>query len=235
MNILSITSNKYFPLNLFIIFIFWPSITYSQIIHDNLSTKELFSNCINEYNNINDNLEKILPELKKIKFNFIIKIHLSKLKKFKNNLNSNIVKINKKIDGKNYNETKLFYDIKELSKNIKIFDEKYNKTITIYYKFEKTKNSLYKFFKVFFISLFIGIVFFAIFIFIITIIVIKKQKKYYELKEEVTLTQSKEIDIKNKRDILPKNDKTNLTSFRYLIRKDLKFIFPKMYNKKNKS
>ena len=204
---------------------------HSQTIYKNSSTVELFNNCINYYNRINSNIEKMLPRLNKININFIIKIHLSKLNRLKRELSSEISRINDKLDKKNYDEAQILYDINELFEDVKYYEEKYNSTISTYYRFEKLKKSLSKFFKVFFISLFVGIAIFAIFIFIITIIVIKKQKKYYELKEEVTFDQGKEVEIKRISDI--KNDKSSMATFRSLIKKDFKLVFPILY--KNKS
>ena len=204
---------------------------HSQTMHKNSSAEELFNNCVNYYRKINSNLEKMLPRLNEININFIIKIYLSKLKHLKRKLSSEISRINDKLDKKNYDEAQISHDINELFEDVKYYEEKYNSTISAYYRFEKLKKSLSKFFKVFFISLFVGIAIFAIFIFIITIIVIKKQKKYYELKEEVTFEQGKEVEIKRTSDI--KNDKNNIGSFRNLIKRDFKLVFPKLY--KNKS
>ena len=104
----------------------------------------------------------------------------------------------------NEKNDKKFFETNNCDEYYEKFENKYNKTIKIYYKFEKLKNGLSKFFKIFFISIFIGIAIFSIFVLIISIIVIKKQKKYYILQEEVTIEDGKEVEIKNKLDNKPK-------------------------------
>ena len=110
---------------------------------------------------------------------------------------------------------------------MKIYDKKYNQLIDIYNRFENIKNKIKNCFIIFFISVFVGIIIFAIFITIITIIVIKKQKKYYALQEEVTIEDGKEVDIK-----YDNKDKSSKSTLRKIFKKDLHFLFPKYYENK---
>ena len=219
-------NNKYFS-NLFILiillFISFPLLILSQTNQNQISTiskKELY-NGINKYNQTNAKLDKLLPTFQKIKFNFIIKLSFWKLIHMKNKIDNEIIDIQKKID-KNK-------DIGRLSENLKKYERKYNQLIDMYNRFENIKKSVKNFIIIFFISIFTGIIIFAIFLTFITIIVMKRQKKYYKLHEEVTLEDGREVNIKN--DI---KDKTSRTTFRNIIKKDLEYLFPKYYQKKSK-
>jgi len=202
MKIFQINKNKYFLLILssIIIFISLPQKISSQKIQNN-TLESILNKCLNEYNKTNIKLDEITPKLKTIKFNIILKVYFSQLKNINKRLKYDISKMEKYLNEKN---DKKFFETNNCDEYYEKFENKYNKTIKIYYKFEKLKNGLSKFFKIFFISIFIGIAIFSIFVLIISIIVIKKQKKYYILQEEVTIEDGKEVEIKNKLDNKPK-------------------------------
>ena len=202
MKMFQININKYFLLILssIIIFISLPQKISSQKIQNN-TLESILNKCLNEYNKTNIKLDEITPKLKTIKFNIILKVYFSQLKNINKRLKYDISKMEKYLNEKN---DKKFFETNNCDEYYEKFENKYNKTIKIYYKFEKLKNGLSKFFKIFFISIFIGIAIFSIFVLIISIIVIKKQKKYYILQEEVTIEDGKEVEIKNKLDNKPK-------------------------------
>ena len=202
MRVFQRNKNKYFLLILssIIIFISLPQKISSQKIQNN-TLESILNKCLNEYNKTNIKLDEITPKLKTIKFNIILKIYFSQLKNINKRFKYDISKMEKYLNEKN---DKKFFETNNCDEYSEKFENKYNKTIKIYYKFEKLKNGLSKFFKIFFISIFIGIAIFSIFVLIISIIVIKKQKKYYILQEEVTIEDGKEVEIKNKLDKKPK-------------------------------
>lgn len=202
MRVFQRNKNKYFLLILssIIIFISLPQKIFSQTIQNN-ALESILNKCLNEYNKTNIKLDEITPKLKTIKFNIILKIYFSQLKNINKRFKYDISKMEKYLNEKN---DKKFFETNNCDEYYEKFENKYNKTIKIYYKFEKLKNGLSKFFKIFFISIFIGIAIFSIFVLIISIIVIKKQKKYYILQEEVTIEDGKEVEIKNKLDNKPK-------------------------------
>lgn len=202
MRVFQRNKNKYFLLILssIIIFISLPQKIFSQTIQNN-ALESILNKCLNEYNKTNIKLDEIIPKLKTIKFNIILKIYFSQLKNINKRFKYDISKMEKYLNEKN---DKKFFETNNCDEYYEKFENKYNKTIKIYYKFEKLKNGLSKFFKIFFISIFIGIAIFSIFVLIISIIVIKKQKKYYILQEEVTIEDGKEVEIKNKLDNKPK-------------------------------
>ena len=191
----------------------------------NISEKDLFDS-INKYKQTNAKLDKLLPVFQKIKFNFIIKISFSKLMHMKNKIDAQIINVQKKLD-ENKNKNNL--EIAELYENLKKYEQKYNELIDMYTSFEKFKKKVKKFLTIFFISIFIGIVIFAIFITIITIIVVKKQKKYYTLHEEVTIEDGKEVDVK-----IDNKEKSSIFTLRRLMKKDLQYFFPKFYENRKK-
>ena len=230
MKILLINYNKnFFILSIIILLVSLPSTILSQINQTqiNISEIEIFES-FNKYNQTNSKLEKLLPLFQKIKFNFIIKISFSKLIHLKNKIDTQIINIQKKLDENKSNKNKYNLEIGELFENLKIYDKKYNELIDSYNRFENIKNKIKNCFIIFFISVFVGIIIFAIFITIITIIVIKKQKKYYALQEEVTIEDGKEVDIKN-----DNKDKSSKSTLRKIFIKDLHFLFPK-YNENKK-
>ena len=202
MRVFQRNKNKYFLLILssIIIFISLPQKIFSQTIQNN-ALESILNKCLNEYNKTNIKLDEITPKLKTIKFNIILKVYFSQLKNINKRFKYDISKMEKYLNEKN---DKKFFETNNCDEYYEKFENKYNKTIKIYYKFEKLKNGLSKFFKIFFISIFIGIAIFSIFVLIISIIVIKKQKKYYILQEEVTIEDGKEVEIKNKLDNKPK-------------------------------
>ena len=202
MKMFQININKYFLLILssIIIFISLPQKISSQKIQNN-TLESILNKFLKEYNKTNIKLDEITPKLKTIKFNIILKVYFSQLKNINKRLKYYLYKMEKYLNEKN---DKKFFETNNCDEYYEKFENKYNKTIKIYYKFEKLKNGLSKFFKIFFISIFIGIAIFSIFVLIISIIVIKKQKKYYILQEEVTIEDGKEEEIKNKLDNKPK-------------------------------
>ena len=229
MKILLLNNNKhYLILSIIAFFLSLPSTILSQDnpTPTNISEKDLFDS-INKYNQTNTKLDKLLPAFLKIKFNFIIKISFSKLMHMKNKIDAQIIDVQKKLDENKSNRINI--EIAELYENMQKYDKKYNKLIDMYNRYEKLKNKVKKFFIIFFISIFIGIIIFAIFITIITIIVVKKQKKYYVLHEEATIENGKEVDIK-----IDNKDKSSVYTLRRLIKKDFNYFFPKFYENRKK-
>ena len=235
MLLLNKNKNKYFLLILSIIILLTlPSKILSQKIQEQLSERKLLDNCLYKYNQTIFKYEQILPELQKIKFNFIVKIQFSKLKNLNNRINKEISEIQEKMNENEYEKNKIISEIQKLNENLENFEKKYNQTFISYNKCQKAKKAISKFFKIFFISLFVGIAIYAIFIFVATFIVIKKQRKYYELKEEVTLEQGKEEfhfrQNKMKNNIKDKVSASSLREF-FNNKRNFKISFHKLYKK----
>ena len=202
MGIFKVNNNKYFILFLTsIIFISFPQKIISQNTHNNSYELKL-NKCINEYNITSIKLAELTLKLKKITLNFILKIFFTQLKTINQKIKLDITRMKEYINDTKYEN--IISEINKCDENFERFEEKYNKTIKVYNKFENTKNSIGKFFKIFFLTIFIVVMIFAVFVIIITFIIIKRQKKYYILKEEVTLEDGKEVTVK---ETVPRSDK----------------------------
>lgn len=236
-----VNNNKYFILLITsIIFISFPHKIISQNTHNNSYELKL-NKCINEYNITSIKLAELTLKLKKITLNFILKIFFTQLKTINQKIKLDITRMKEYINENKYDN--IISEIDKCDVNFERFEEKYNKTIKVYNKFENTKNSIGKFFKIFFLTIFIVVMIFAVFVIIITFIIIKRQKKYYILKEEVTLEDGKEVTVKenaprsDKRlkifsDIKSERDRILGSTFRNFNLKNIKRLIMKVPNKK---
>ena len=170
-----------------------------------------------KYNETNYKFEQISPKLKQITTNIILKAYFSELQQ----INRTIYK--KIFDSSNQNT-------KNLDEDLENFEKKVAKIEKLYYKYERTKEILSKFFMTLFMIIMIGFSIFVVVTIIITFIVIKKQKKYYQLQEEITIEQ-KDIDTKKTNDYNPEilvgKDVGLKSTLRGFVTQGMKKIFPK--------
>ena len=89
------------------------------------------------------------------------------------------------------------------------FKKKYNRANQVYYEFEELKSSIAQFLKLFFIILFICVIIVLCIIGISSFFLVKKQRKYYKLKEEVSFSSIQKQIIFNSNNINDKNDLQN--------------------------
>lgn len=215
--------NILYTISLSILLSLLPKEVFAQTIHKNIIELNTFNESLNKYNQTYIKFEYMSPKFDKIKFNVILKVHINNLKNLNKKINLQISDIKNKLSNNNYDKNELFSDINILNENIKIFEKKFNTTIAIYDKFQNTKLIFGKFIKIFLISISIGIAAFIIIVFIITFIVVKRQRKYYILKEEVSIEQEKNtrnVNVNN----LNKKDNNTITSHRSFIRNEFKKI-----------
>ena len=207
-----------------IISIILPSEFLCQNTQNNLTTLELFNEYLIKYTITNNNFSEMIEKFESVQFNFILKLEYSRLKTLNETILTQITSIKNNLDNdnnNNYKKNKFSTDIKLLSGDIEKYDRNSNKVVEMYYKYETTKDIIIEFIKIFSITVSIVMVLSIICIILITIFIVKKQRKYYVLNEEVTLEKD------GKRE---KKDSSEASSTREDLRKKIKF---KISNKLN--
>ena len=196
-----------FPILLLILVSYLPQPVYSQDISNNNMTEiDLYIKALNDYNETKLFLADIIKKMKKISFNIGLKIRLRELKKLFKEIEKKFSNIQKEINKDIYKKEKIVNDIGILNIYTKKFKTKYNRTNQVYYEFEDLKKSILQFLKIFFIILSICVIIVLCIIGISSFFVMKKQKKYYKLKEELSFSSvQKPINFKSS-NFNPKNN-----------------------------
>ena len=168
----------------------------------------LFNYCLTVHNKTEEKLHDISEKMKDIKFNIILKIKYKNLIEKKNLFEKEINEMKEKMGKKNYDKNEIIQELNELKNSIIKYDEKCDKFFNVYNKNEDLKNVFMNMIKVFFITIFIVIIIVLAIIGIVSFFVIKRQRRYYKLEEEIThideLEEGKKYNneltqIKNKR------------------------------------
>ena len=175
---------------------------------------EMFNQSMNKYNDTKLYFDDITKKMKNINFNVILKIKYNELKRYYQNIETQIVEIQNELKGTNYQRVKVIKNINLLDDNMNVFEKKYNTTKKSYYEFEKVKDLIKHFLKIFFICLLVSIIIIMAIIAIVSYFVVKNQRRYYQLQEEYSVnTNEKELNKKtndvnniNEKDII-QNDK----------------------------
>ena len=175
---------------------------------------EMFNQSMNKYNDTKLYFDDITKKMKNINFNVILKIKYNELKRYYQNIETQIVEIQNELKGTNYQREKVIKNINLLDDNMNVFEKKYNTTKKSYYEFEKVKDLIKHFLKIFFICLLVSIIIIMAIIAIVSYFVVKNQRRYYQLQEEYSVnTDEKELNKKtndvnniNGKDII-QNDK----------------------------
>ena len=115
------------------------------------------------------------------------------------NIEQKYIFIKEELTKEKYDKQQLMNEIELLSENMKNFKKKYNSINESYNNFEDIKESLSNFIKLFFIVLFIIIVVVLILIGIGSFFVIKSQRKYYKLQEEVSFRNIPKVTEKDEK------------------------------------
>ena len=192
----------------------------------------LLNYCLTFHNKTEEKLHDISEKMKDIKFNIIIKVKYRNLIEKKNILEKEINEMKEKMGKKNYDKNEIIQELNKLKNSIIKFDEKCDKFINVYNKNEELKNVFINMIKVFFITIFIVIIIALAIIGIVSFFVIKRQRRYYKLEEEIThidqLEEGKKynnelIQIKNKRNNQIRNiSEENKNNFQSSDRKQMK-------------
>lgn len=160
-----------------------------------ISEFEMFNQSMNKFNDTKLYFDDITKKMKHINFNIVLRIKYNELKRYYQNIEAQIGEIQKELNETNYEREKIIKNINLLDDNMDIFEKKYNMTRNSYFQFEKAKDYLSHFFKVFFICLFVSVLIIMAIIAIVSFFVVKNQRKYYKLQEEYSVnTDQKELN-----------------------------------------
>lgn len=177
----------FFHIPLILLFIsFFLSNINSQEIPKQTIEFEKFNNTILNFNNTQKYIEDITKKMKDITLNILLRIRFRALKRMYNNIELKVLEMQKELSKENYDSKKIIEEIDLLDENINKFEKKYNKTNSLYYEFEQVKHSFSNFIKLFFIILSISVLIILCIIGIASYFVVKNQRKYYKLKEEIS-------------------------------------------------
>ena len=183
---------KPFHLNIYLI-IFISTIIYSFLLYPvktqnaTLSEeKKLLEECLSLCNTTEAKYQEIIEKMGNIKYNIFLKIRYKKIKKSHHKINEELTKIKESINLNNYEQYEVIQQLKKLNSDILKFDHKCNKAIHIYYRSQRTYKIIMTLIKTFFIALLVIIIIVLIIIGIVSVFVVRKQRKYHPLEEEVT-------------------------------------------------
>ena len=169
-----------------IFFVFLSQTANSQEIFKNSIEMEKFNTISENFNNTKQYYNNIRKKMENISMNIILNIRLKQLNRLYENIEQKYIFIKEELTKEKYDKQQLMNEIELLSENMKNFKKKYNSINESYNNFEDIKESLSNFIKLFFIVLFIIIVVVLILIGIGSFFVIKSQRKYYKLQEEIS-------------------------------------------------
>ena len=145
-----------------------------------------FNQTLIQYNNTKFLLDDISKKMENITLNIFLRTRLRELIKKHKQIEEQMSEIQKNLYNESYDKEKMKENIFDLNHKMHIFERKYNKTNKLFYETEGLKQSLINYVKMFFIILAIISIVVIIIIGVVSYFVIKHQKKYYKLQEEVS-------------------------------------------------
>lgn len=184
------------PISL-VFLVFLSQTVNSQEIFQNSIEIEKFNSFIETFNNTKQYYNDIRKKVENLTLNVILKIRLRQLSRLYIEIERQYVYITRELTKEKYDNKQITNDIDLINKNMKNFKKEYNSLNESYYKFEEIKEYLSSFIKLFLLVLFIIIVVVFVLIAIGSFFVIKSQKKYYILREEISLSKAQKISEKN--------------------------------------
>ena len=191
---------KFYFFNTYAIILFIILLLFSKInSQENQSSeeKQLFNNSLILFNKAEVNYKIISAKMETVKFNIFLKVRYKNLQRRYNNIRASIEKINNILVSNDYDISDVKERLYDLKKDIEKFDKKCNKTFDVFSKSEKIKSIIINLIKVFFLIIVIIIIVVLAIIAIISYFIMKRQKKYQTLQEEVTNISGIEINVGN--------------------------------------
>jgi hypothetical protein len=180
----------------------------SQGVPQNNIGVEMLNKTLIKYNRTLELFSDVEKKMVKITLNIALRIRYRAMKTNKINIDKKVLKIKEELSKKENNNQKIIDDINSVGNDMKNFEKKYKVFIDLYNECEKTKNYFAEFLKIFFITLLIIVIIVLSLIGIISLFVIKKQRKYYQLQEEVVIgeekDESRKVDLNGKYNIAKK-------------------------------
>ena len=205
-------SKNYFIKNItkptFLLFFIYIQINCDLI--QNNKHNETFSEYYTIFNKeIDKKFSIVTKKINTTQYNVILKMKYYEIKKKYEAMSKTISLLGKLISENNWNkenENKFDKEIGNFENNSREFNLLYNGFNKSFFRFQNTYKEIKKFLKTFFIILFIVIFIVLVSTIIISYFVIRRQRKYYQLKEEVIFNVSPEKNseaarIKEKRNI----------------------------------
>ena len=191
---------KFYFFNTYAIILFIILLLFSKInSQENQSSeeKQLFNNSLILFNKAEVNYKIISAKMETVKFNIFLKVRYKNLQRRYNNIRASIEKINNILVSNDYDISDVKEKLYDLKKDIEKFDKKCNKTFDVFSQSEKIKSMIINLIKVFFLTIVIIIIVVFAIIAIISYFIMKRQKKYQTLQEEVTNISGIEINVGN--------------------------------------
>lgn len=191
---------KFYFFNTYAIILFIILLLFSKInSQENQSSeeKQLLNNSLILFNKAEVNYKIISAKMETVKFNIFLKVRYKNLQRRYNNIRASIEKINNILVSNDYDISDVKEKLYDLKKDIEKFDKKCNKTFDVFSQSEKIKSMIINLIKVFFLTIVIIIIVVFAIIAIISYFIMKRQKKYQTLQEEVTNISGIEINVGN--------------------------------------
>ena len=191
---------KFYFFNTYAIILFIILLLFSKINsqeNQSLEEKQLLNNSLILFNKAEVNYKIISAKMETVKFNIFLKVRYKNLQRRYNNIRASIEKINNILVSNDYDISDVKERLYDLKKDIEKFDKKCNKTFDVFSKSEKIKSMIINLIKVFFLTIVIIIIVVFAIIAIISYFIMKRQKKYQTLQEEVTNISGIEINVGN--------------------------------------
>ena len=186
---------KYNELSVFstIFFIITLSIQIASVNCDSLNTSEIinYNKTIYRYHQALFNFRGLSKKMEKITLNIYLNSLFKDLSNNYEDVKTEMLKLKT-----NQEKNELISDnIIMVDKYLKIFEKNYKRTLNTYKRFDETKKFIFHLFKIFIIVLSVIIIISLIGIGIGSYFVIKSQKKYYKLQEEISVRIGQNYNI----------------------------------------
>ena len=193
--------NLFFPKKYIIIYIFIISFSLLKSQNDTFfQEKKLFNEYVINYNNTVSNLKYLNERLDSIKYHFLFIIKYNSLKKSNKAITKLISKIYNELNSSSCDKNKINEELNELNITLTEFDIKCNKLIDSYNTFDFVKENVISKIKRFLnVFIILAIILFII-IGIISIYLVKRQKRYRKIREDYSHDDSYDNDRDSLRD-----------------------------------
>ena len=172
-------------------------ITFSFIKSQNdtfIQEKQLFNDYVLNYNNSLSKIKEINDNLGGIKYNFIFIIKYNNLKKENKVVENQISKIYNELNSTFCDKNKINEELNELNVTLAKFDKKCNKLIHSYKNFDRTKTKIFTMIKKALNILIILTIIVFIIVGVISLFIVKKQKRYRKIREDYSQDDSVDND-----------------------------------------
>ena len=177
-------------------------ITKVNCINSNISEIDNYNKVIFRYHQAVFNFTGLSKKMENIAFNIFLKINFKELTHIYEELKEEMIKL-RTIQDKNESISK---NIVLVDKSLKKFQKKYKSVLKTYNRFDDTKNAIKDMLKLFIIVMSIIVIIILIGIGIGSYFVIKNQRKYHQLQEEVSVRIEQSDSEKDKETMIEEKE-----------------------------